>query len=123
MILQIDTDTPRINARKTDAFDIFNLKHYIGPNPYLETAALVFDFALTGYLEPRSLEEYVTIISDRFPHLGEETYESFAHLFARTVSEVGKLDMGLHSIAGTSNLVTAMSGLAFKPSMPEANAQ
>ena len=96
MILQIDTDTPRINARKTDAFDIFNLKHYIGPNPYLETAALVFDFALTGYLEPRSLEEYVTIISDRFPHLREETYESFAHLFARTVSEVGKLDMGLH---------------------------
>jgi cyanophycin synthetase len=96
MVLQIDTDTPRINARKTDAFDIFNLKHYIGPNPYLETAALVFDFALTGYLEPRSLEEYVTIISDRFPHLGEETYESFAHLFARTVSEVGKLDMGLH---------------------------
>jgi cyanophycin synthetase len=96
MVLQINTDTPRINARKTDAFDIFNLKHYIGPNPYLETAALVFDFALTGYLEPRSLEEYVTIISDRFPHLGEETYESFAHLFARTVSEVGKLDMGLH---------------------------
>jgi cyanophycin synthetase len=96
MVLQINTDTPRINARKTDAFDIFNLKHYIGPNPYLETAALVFDFALTGYLEPRSLEEYVTIISDRFPHLGEETYDSFAHLFARTVSEVGKLDMGLH---------------------------
>jgi cyanophycin synthetase len=96
MVLQINTDTPRINARKTDAFDIFNIKHYIGPNPYLETAALVFDFALTGYLQPRSLEDYVTIISDRFPHLREETYESFAHLFARTVSEVGKLDTGLH---------------------------
>lgn len=96
MVLQINTDTLRINARNTDAFDIFNLKHYIGPNPYLETAALVFDFALTGHLAPRSLEEYVKIISDRFPHLGEESYESFAHLFARTVSEVGKLDMGLH---------------------------
>lgn len=96
MVLQINTDTLRINARNTDAFDIFNLKHYIGPNPYLETAALVFDFALTGHLAPRSLEEYVMSISDRFPHFSEETYESFAHLFARTVSEVGKLDMGPH---------------------------
>jgi cyanophycin synthetase len=96
MILELSTDTPRVNARKTDAFDIFNLKHYIGPNPYLETSALVFDFALTGYLEPRSVEEYAAIIHDRFPHLSNQTYDSFAYLFAQTVSEVGKLDMGLH---------------------------
>jgi cyanophycin synthetase len=96
MILEINTDTLRINARKTDAFDIFNIQHYIGPNPYLETAALVFDFALTGHLPPRPIEDYVAVISDRFPDLSEPTYDSFAQLFARTVSEAGKLDMGLH---------------------------
>lgn len=96
MVQQQLIDTVRVNARKTDAFDIFNLKHYIGPNPYLETGALVFDFALTGHLSPRPIEEYISAISDRYPHLRDETSESYAHLFARTVSEVGKLDMGLH---------------------------
>ncbi len=96
IVLDKSTGALRINARKTDAFDIFNIRHYIGPNPYLETGALIFDFALTGYLEPRPLEDYVSIISDRYPHLGDETYESYAHLFARTVAEVGRLDMGLH---------------------------
>ncbi|NMG06520.1 acetate--CoA ligase family protein [Brasilonema sp. UFV-L1] len=89
-------DTARVNARKTDAFDIFKFKHYMGPNPYLETGALVFDFALTGFTRPLPIEDYVSIISDRYPHLGDETYDSYAHLFARTVSEAGKLDMGLH---------------------------
>lgn len=89
-------ETARINARHKDAFDIFNINHYIGPNPYLETAALVFDFAFTGYLPTRSLEDYVSAISERYPQLRNETYQSHAHLFARTVSEVGKLDMGLH---------------------------
>lgn len=96
MVLEISSNFPRINARKTDAFDIFNLRHYIGPNPYLDRAALVFDFALTGYLEPRPLEDYIALISKRYPHLHEETFDSFAALFTRTVSEVGKLDMGLH---------------------------
>ncbi len=96
MLLDISTDALRINARKTDAFDIFNIKHYIGPNPYLDTAALVFDFAFTGYLEPRPIEDYASIISERYPQIALETYDSYAHLFARTVSEVGKLDMGLH---------------------------
>lgn len=96
MILEINADTLRINARKTDAFDIFNIQHYIGPNPYLETAALVFDFALTGHLAPRPIEDYVAIISDRFPEIGHQTADSYAHLFARTVSEAGKLDMGMH---------------------------
>ena len=96
MVLEIHADVLRINARQTDAFDIFNLKHYIGPNPHLPTAALVFDFALTGHLEPRPLEDYVAVIGDRYPHLAEESYESYAHLFARTASEVGKLDMDLY---------------------------
>jgi cyanophycin synthetase len=96
MVLDISPETLRINARKSDAFDIFNIKYYIGPNPYLDTSALVLSFALTGYLEPLPIEQYISIISERYQHLAEETYESYAHLFARTVSEVGKLDMGLH---------------------------
>ena len=96
MVLDISTDALRINARKTDAFDIFNIRHYLGPNPYLDTAALLFDFALTRYLEPRPLDDYVSSIGERYPQLAQETHESYVHLFARTVSEVGKLDMGLH---------------------------
>ncbi len=96
MVLDTSTDVLRINARQTDAFDIFNIKNYIGPNPYLDTAALVFDFALTGHLPPRPIDDYVSIICDRYPVLGQESYESYVHLFARTLSEVGNLDMGLH---------------------------
>lgn len=96
MVQEKITDSIRINARKTDAFDIFNFKHYDGPNPYLDIGALVFDFALTEYREALPIEDYVSIISDRYPQLRDETYESYGHLFGRTVSEVGKLDMGLH---------------------------
>lgn len=90
------TDAVRINARKTDAFDVFKFKHYIGSNPYLDTGALVFDFAVTGNGRPLPIEDYVEIIGDRYPQLRDETYDSYAHLFTRTLSEVGKLDMGLH---------------------------
>ena len=96
MVLQKSSDLVRINARRTDVFDIFNFKHYIGPNPYLDTGALVFDFALIDSREPLPIEDYIARIGDRYPHLGSQTYESYAHLFAQVVSEVGKLDMDLH---------------------------
>lgn len=96
MVQEQITDVIRINARKTDVFDIFDFKHYIGPNPYLDTGALVFNFSLTEYRQPLPIEDYISIISTRYSHLGDQTYESYAHLFARVVSEVGKLDMGLH---------------------------
>ncbi|WP_017652597.1 acetate--CoA ligase family protein [Fortiea contorta] len=96
MPAQTSTDVIRINARRSDVFDLFNFKYYLGPNPYLDTGALVFDFALTDLREPLPIEDYVSIISDRYPHLANQTYPSYAHLFAHTVSEVVKLDMGLH---------------------------
>lgn len=96
MIPETSTDIVRINARKTDVFDIFNLQHYIGPNPYLDTGAIVFDFALVESQQPLPLEDYVSSISDRYPHLAQETYQSYAQLFARTISEVAKLDMGFY---------------------------
>lgn len=96
MLLDPEVYTKRVNARKTDAFDIFNFQHFIGANLYLNTGAYVFDFALTGNSEPLPLNVYLEVIGDRFPHLLEDTYETYAHLFARTVVEVGKLDMDLH---------------------------
>ncbi len=96
MIQEKTTDVVRVNARKTDVFDIFNFQYYIGPNLYLDTGALVFDFALTDNAEALPLEDYVKEVGSRIPHLRDETYESYAHLFARTTSEVAKLDMDLH---------------------------
>jgi len=96
MLLETDVYTSRVNARKNDAFDIFNFQHFIGANPYLNAGAYVFDFTLTGNTKPLELESYLEIIGDRYPHLLEETYETHAHLFARTVAEVGKLEMDLH---------------------------
>jgi cyanophycin synthetase len=96
MIQDNITEAVRINARKTDVFDIFNFKNYAGPNPYLDTGALVFDFTLTDNHEVLPIEDYVKVISARYPELGEEEYSSYAHLFAHTASEVAKLDMDLH---------------------------
>ncbi|MFW9262748.1 acetate--CoA ligase family protein [Nostoc sp. CALU 546] len=96
MVLQKSSDLVRINARRTDVFDIFNFKHYLGPNPYLNIGSLVFDFALVDSREPLPIEDYIASIGDRYPKLRDQTYESHAHLFAQVVSEVGKLDMDLH---------------------------
>jgi cyanophycin synthetase len=96
MVLDKVLDSPRINARRTDAFDIFNCKHYEGPNPYLNSSAFVFDFAFTSYVEPLSLDAYLQVVGARYPQLLQDTYDSYAHLFARTVVEVGQLEMDLH---------------------------
>ncbi|OYD95399.1 cyanophycin synthetase [Nostoc sp. 'Peltigera membranacea cyanobiont' 210A] len=96
MVLQKSSELVRINARRTDVFDIFNFKHYLGPNPYLDVGALVFDFALIDSREPLPLEDYIASIGDRYPKFRDQTYESYAHLFAQVVSEAGKLDMDLH---------------------------
>ena len=96
MLQEKSTETARVNARKTDIFDVFNFKHYMGPNPYLDTAALVFDLALTGASEPLPIAHYQKIIGDRYPQLLHENFSNHAQLFGRTASEVAKLDMGLH---------------------------
>uniref|UniRef100_B8HK06 Glutathione synthase n=1 Tax=Cyanothece sp. (strain PCC 7425 / ATCC 29141) TaxID=395961 RepID=B8HK06_CYAP4 len=96
MVLDHDRTAIRSNARKTDIFDIFHFRYYIGSNPYLNTAAYGFDFALSGDVTPLPIETYVMAVSDRYLHLREESYPSYAHLFARTVAEVSQLEMGLH---------------------------
>ncbi|MFQ4138421.1 cyanophycin synthetase [Nodosilinea sp. PGN35] len=86
----------RVNARKTDAFDVYNSRFCEGSNPYLNTGAFIFDFALTGHSDPLPIEAYVEAVGDRYPHIKERTYDSYAHLFAQVAAEVNQLDIGLH---------------------------
>lgn len=96
MVLDQSIDITPVNARASDLFDLFNFKHYLGPNPYLERGAFIFDFALTGHGEMLPLEDYVAAIAQSYPQLQDGAYESYAHLFAHTAVEVGKLNMDLH---------------------------
>lgn len=96
MVLDQSIDIIPVNARASDLFDLFNFKHYLGPNPYLERGAFIFDFALTGHGETLPLEDYVAVIAQSYPQLQDSAYESYAHLFAHTTVEVGKLNMDLH---------------------------
>ncbi|MEN9278215.1 MAG: hypothetical protein Q6K92_07405, partial [Thermostichus sp. DG_1_5_bins_95] len=96
MVLHPAAGTPRINARELDAFDIFNFKHYLGPNPYLNSAAFTFDFTLTYSPQPLPIESYLAEVGQHLPQLRGETYLSYAHLFAHLVAEVNRLQMGLH---------------------------
>lgn len=85
-----------VNARSSDAFDLFNFHHYSGPNPYLDRGALTFNFALSGNVDPLPLHEYIQELARDYPHMAELTVNSHAELFAQTMLEVGKLDMDLH---------------------------
>ena len=95
LIDQVDRPI-RVNARNTDVFDLFNIREYIGANPYLNRASLVFEFALTEYDRPLSISDYLTVLGERYPRLIEREYASHAELFANTASMVNKLDMDLH---------------------------
>jgi cyanophycin synthetase len=95
MVKVRSTNTIRINARKTDVFDLFNFRYYVGPNPYLETRSLVFDFALTDGRQPLAIAKYAAVVGDRYPHLADKAYDSYADLCASLVAEVGKLIDGL----------------------------
>lgn len=96
MVLEHPSTASTVNARRTDAFDVFNCKFYSGPNSYLETGAFVFDFTLTGQSEPLPIEEYAEQVGDRYPQIRGQSFESYAQLFAQTASIVGQLDMNLH---------------------------
>lgn len=96
MSLDVSPDQAPVNARRSDAFDVFGFRFYQGPNPYLSKGAFVFDFSLSGYREPLPIETYVEAIAHRYPHVLDQSYETHAHLFASTVMEFGKLEMDLH---------------------------
>ncbi len=92
----LEAPAKRLNARPTDVFDVFNLRFYEGPNPYLERSAQVFDLALTGRPKPTPIERYVEAAAEHYPHLRDASFPNHADLFARLASEAGRLDLGLH---------------------------
>jgi cyanophycin synthetase len=96
MVVDRVSETSRVNARKTDAFDMFNIRSYVGANPYLSMAAIVFDFALTKNRNALALEKYVDVIGDRYANLRDRAYHSHADLFAQTVAQISSLEMDLH---------------------------
>ncbi len=96
MLIDQEEKPIRVNARNTDIFDLFNIREYIGPNPYLNRASLVFELALTGYDRPLPISDYLAVVGERYPRLTEIEYASHAELFANTASMVNKLDMDLH---------------------------
>ena len=86
----------RVNARDSDIFDLFDVREYLGANPYLNKPSLVFKFALTGHDSPLPINEYLAVTGDRYPRLTETEYANHAELFASTASIVNRLDMDLH---------------------------
>jgi len=96
MVLDKSIDTVRVNAKQTDVFDIYNLRYYAGPNPYLNTISMVFDLAIVEGNQPLAIADYVDEIGRHYPHLRELTYETHAHLFGQTVLAMSNLDMDLH---------------------------
>ena len=96
VMLADQVSTVRVNARDSDIFDLFDVREYLGANPYLNKPSLVFEFALTGHDRPLPIAEYLAVIGDRYPRLIEREYTSHAELFASTASMVNRLDMDLH---------------------------
>jgi cyanophycin synthetase len=85
----------RVNAKLTDCFDVFDLHHCVGPNPWLGCPALVFDLAVTGDPAPLPVPALRAAVAARFPELSRGDCPDYATLFARTVVAAGQLDMGL----------------------------
>lgn len=96
MTQSVPEQTTRTNAKDSDAFDVFNLRHYVGPNPDLSCEALAFDFAFTGHPKPIPLNDLHSAIAEKLPELATQEFSSYAQLFGHTVSSVNRLDLNLH---------------------------
>jgi cyanophycin synthetase len=79
-----------------DTFDVFNFKYYEGPNPYLNTGALVFDFALRSEANPCKIITYLDDMARDLPQIKGLKPKTYGELFAQTCAEVSRLEMDLH---------------------------
>jgi len=85
-----------VNISDAKTFKISNLKYYVGPNPYLNTGALVFDFTLLPQAQPLLIEAYHREISRHLPELKNSIFNSYGELLAETLFHFSLLDMDLH---------------------------
>src|SRR6478735_7914868 len=98
MNMQTDEADPplqRLNARPTDAFDLFNCRFFPGPSAYLERSAMVFDLAPTGQPKPTPIARYVASVAEVYPQFRDMEFADHAQLFAALALQVGRLDIGL----------------------------
>lgn len=92
----VQDQSSRTNAKDTDAFDIFNLRHYVGPNPDLACEAIAFDLTQTGNPQPIALADMQAAVAKKFPSISEIEMDTYGKLFGHTVSIVNRLDLSLH---------------------------
>ena len=92
----VPVQTSRTNAKDSDAFDIFNLRHYVGPNPDLACEALAFDFAFTGHPKPLPLDDLHSAVAEKLTELTKVEISSYSQLFGHAVAIVNRLDLNLH---------------------------
>jgi len=85
-----------VSKKRAETFDIFNIKEYEGPNPYLNTRAVVFDFAFFSDAKPLSIEDYLYEMGDYLPQLRGLKVKSYTDMLAQSMSEVSQLEMGLY---------------------------
>lgn len=96
MIANVQQQSTRTNAKDSDAFDVYNLRHYVGPNPDLACEALAFDFAFTGDPDPMPLSDLHSAVSEKIPELAAVEFERYDMLFGHVVSVINRLDLNLH---------------------------
>lgn len=85
-----------MSRKRPEIFDIYNLQEYDGPNPYLNTRAVVFDFALFENGQPLAIETYLDEMGNYLPQIRGLKVKSYSEMLAKTMSEVSKLEMGLY---------------------------
>ena len=85
-----------MSKKRAETFDIFNVREYEGPNPYLNTRAVVFDFTFFLEAKPLTVEDYVYKMGNYLPQLRGLKVKTYAEMLAQTMSEVSQLEMGLY---------------------------
>ncbi len=110
----VQHQSSRTNAKESDAFDVYNLRHYVGPNPDLACEALAFDFAFTGDPKPIPLADLHSAVAEKLPELAKVEFDSYAQLFGHTVSVVNRLDLNLHMDRWEATDKDAYARIAFQ---------
>lgn len=80
----------------TESFKITNFQYYSGPNPYLNTGALVCEFIVSSTTRVLDISDYQKAIREFLPNLPKEGIESYGDLFAKILTCLSPLEMDLH---------------------------
>jgi cyanophycin synthetase len=85
-----------MSTYRDKTFNLSHFKNYLGPNPYLNKGALVFEFAISSANQPLPIEDYHQEILKKIPQLSSHIPNTYEELFAQTVAQVNQLEMELY---------------------------